>query len=133
MGGSKRLKLLLDTHIWFYLENDISKLSGKLLHEIYKSEVFVSGFSIWELSMLDKKGRLQFCNDLELWIEKSMNRNQIQIIFPNQKILIESTKLNWDHRDPADRIIVATAIVENLKLATHDKKIINSNLIEVVD
>lgn len=126
--------ILIDTHILLWLEGDVTKLSDSLLIEINNSEIiYISSFSVWEIYLKVKQGKLKLTINFDDWINNIQTRNLYKFINPNLEILRKSIDLNWEHRDPADRIIVATGLVENLKLATHDKKIINSNLIEVVN
>lgn len=126
------MKVLIDTHIWFYIENDLSKITDNLLAKISSSYLSISSFSIWELAMLEKKNRLRFNQPINEWIESSIKRHDIEIINPNHQILLKSVQLEWDNPDPADRIIISTAIENNIPLITFDKKIINSKLIETI-
>lgn len=126
-------KILIDTHIWIFLVKERWKLSENLLEEFFLNDLFLSGFSLWEVSMLEARGRIKFKEPIREWISRNLKRNNISIIYPQKEIFLLSNELNIDNSDPADRIIIATGLEHNLKLATHDKKIINSNLIEIVN
>lgn len=126
------MNLLLDTHIWIKLESDVNDLSENLIHKINNSNLFVSDFSIWEIALLLKRNRLKLNTNLRSWVIDSCNFYKIEIIPNKSETLINSVDLAWNNNDTADRIIIATALENKLKLATHDRKIISSNLIEIV-
>lgn len=125
--------ILIDTHILLWLFDNPYKLSESLLDQVYKNDVFVSSISAWEISMKIQQNKLSVGEPVRKWWVEAVNQFNLRVTDVNTEILITSNEINWEHRDPADRIIVATALIENLRLATHDKRIINSNLVEVVN
>jgi len=123
--------LLLDTHIWIWLMSGHPKLnSPKFLKLIDKkvstSSIQISAISVWEIAMLEARGRLSFpltCSD---WIHKALNAPGISLVPLSPEIAIESSRLPDDfHGDPADRIIVATARILGATLVTQDTHILN--------
>ena len=75
--------------------------------------------------MLVEKGRLHFLLDVETWIERSLQLPGMQLLAFSPKIAIETARLPQPmHKDPADRILVATALIENLQLVTLDREIL---------
>jgi PIN domain nuclease of toxin-antitoxin system len=76
--------------------------------------------------MLVQKGRLVLTPDIETWISANLKRPvELEAISP--AICIASSRLPEFHGDPADRLIVATALTLGLPLITADKKIIEWN------
>ncbi len=123
--------LLLDTHVWlWYTEGVKGALSSTVIAEIdaARSEhcLFVSSISVWEIGMLFAKGRITLSSPLNQWVSDSLTNANLRLQPLDADIALESTLLPGDpHGDPADRFLVATARVKNLRLVTHDLKIID--------
>jgi len=122
--------LLLDTHIWLWLLEgyDILYNSG-VLENIEKaashSKLRVSLISLWEVAMLEAKGRIRFNVNCLDWLTEALKAPGLSILEMTPEIAVLSAKLPGDfHGDPADRIIIASAITHNASLVTKDKKII---------
>lgn len=120
--------LLLDTHIWIWLINGENSLSKKLIKAInetaQKNALFISAISLWEVSMLEAKGKIAFERPCIDWINSALKAPGINLVGLNPSIAVESCNLpNSFHGDPADRIIIATSRIEGHTLVTYDKKI----------
>lgn len=122
---------VLDTQSLLWWINSSRKLSkkarNKIQSEIKKDEhLLVSSISIWEISLLIKRGRLKLTMDIFSWVEKIESLPYIQFIPVDNKIAAKSVMLpNPLHDDPADRIIIATSLLYGATLITSDKKILN--------
>ncbi len=120
--------MLLDTHALVWLDEGNSKLGEQALSLIDQSlqskALFVASISFWEIAMLVAKGRLEMQMSVALW-RQSLIENGLQEIALNGSIAIQSALLTNFHGDPADRIIVATAIESTLTLCTADKQILS--------
>lgn len=122
--------ILLDTHTWIWLFNGSTELSQDAIEQIdiaaNRGKVFISAISVWELSMLVAKNRVNLSQSLHKWVQDSLNQPGVNLSPILPEIAIESSFLPGNfHGDPADRIIVATARINNLMLLTRDKKIIS--------
>ena len=120
--------IILDTHIWFqYINDGPENLSDEIRTAIRDSDVLgVSIISCWEIAMLVSKQRLRFSIDVQDWISKALKYKGIKLIELTPEIAVLSSRLPGDfHKDPADRIIVASSIKLGSPLCTHDQKIIN--------
>lgn len=121
--------ILLDTHVWIWYVNgskDLSKIARKTITgAMYHNEAHLAAISLWEICMLDKKKRIILEMPCLEWINQSIQLTRLRILAMTPNIAIESCHLPGDfHDDPADRMIVATARVENLTLITRDKNIL---------
>ena len=129
--------LLLDTCaiIWDALEP--SKLSKNaktaIVNADKNSHLIISDISIWEISMLIKKKRIQVETTATKLIKLYLQTRNISVQSITPEIAELSVNLDSTiNKDPADRIIAATSIVLNAKLVTSDKNLIKNELVETV-
>jgi PIN domain nuclease of toxin-antitoxin system len=88
--------------------------------------LFVSVISVWEVGLLDSKGRISLSMDCERWIKAALATPGLELAPLTPSIAILSTRLPGEfHGDPADRILVATARMEGAHLLTKDQKILD--------
>lgn len=118
--------ILIDTHVLIYLLFDPGRL-GVRTREIIGAEwprgnVAVSAITFWEVAMLHSKGRLTLLRDIEGWRVSLLDGGLIEIPVDGA-IGIRADGLADFHADPADRIIVATAM-EGHRLVTADRRIL---------
>lgn len=130
MPSANELPLLLDTHVWFWmLEGEEGVLAASAIEAIEAGAgaggILISAISIWELALLDQRGRLRFRTDIEDWVSGGLSSPGTRLAELSAKILIESTRLPGTlHRDPADRMLVATARHMGARLVTRDRAIL---------
>lgn len=122
--------ILLDTHTWIWLFSGSRELSQATIELINKAgkqgKVFISAISMWELSMLAAKNRITLSKSISQWVEESLGQPGVNLALLSPQIAIESSFLPGDfHGDPADRIIIATARIEDLVLLTRDRQILS--------
>jgi PIN domain nuclease of toxin-antitoxin system len=122
--------VILDTHIWVWLNNGSSELSkssiGRIERAAVSGEVYIPAIVVWEVATLAAKGRLTFKKPVRQWIEEALSQQGVTLIPLLPSIAIESTELPGEfHADPADRLIVASARIEGLPLMTRDSKILD--------
>jgi PIN domain nuclease of toxin-antitoxin system len=98
-------------------------LIGKAAKE---NALFVSAITLWEMSMLVAKEKIILDMPVLEWILKGLRAPGINLVPLTPQIAVESCQLQGKfHGDPADRIIVATARIEELTLITRDQKILD--------
>ena len=115
--------LLLDTHIWIRWHNpqpNSLALPQNLITLIETSErVVISAISCWELGQLVKRTRVKLSLSLEEWVEATIEED-IEILPIGRFIATKAAQLPEHHRDPADRIIIATALAYDAYLVSLD-------------
>jgi PIN domain nuclease of toxin-antitoxin system len=121
--------IMLDTHtlVW-WANGDESQLSIVAQKAISAhtgdGEIAISSISAWEIAMLVERGRLALSMSVDQWLETLGKISQIRFIPVDNRIAVASTQLPGDfHRDPADRMIVATSRGLSAPLITADQKI----------
>ncbi len=128
------MNLLLDTHIALWAITDSPKLSGKAraMIESPKSSVWISAATIWEIAIKHSLGRAEMPvsgQDALRYFNDSGYR--FLPVEPEHAAAVDD--LPPHHRDPFDRILVAQALVEPMRLMTHDPMVAryNDTIIEV--
>lgn len=130
--------LVLDTHIliwWVSADTSLSKQAAKKINDTLKTdgEILISSISAWEIAMLIEKGRLVLSMEVESWLDEVSQIDGVRFIPVDNEIGIKATKLPGEfHKDPADRIIVATARQLALPLITADDKIIDYQHVKTI-
>lgn len=133
--------IVLDTHVWIWLltgdkQIENSKCLSYIENAVKYSNIKISAISVWEIGMLETKGRIKFPVDCLDWVNKALNAPGISLEPLTPEIAIESSRLPGKfHGDPADRIIAATTRKLGAVLITRDKNIISygkQNLLKVI-
>ena len=118
--------ILLDTHVLIWSRQPYSPVGPqcRLLIEkaLAENDVAVSSFTFWEIAMLSDKGRLDVARDIFSWRNSLLEEGLFEIPVDGE-IGIRANNLPNFHPDPADRIIVATAM-EGHRLITADDLIL---------
>lgn len=116
------MKLLLDTHtvIWFLNgdKNPSEKAKNYILN--IQNEKFVSIASIWEVAIKISLGKLSFNKGTKGFV-KLIEDNGFIILPIEINHIIELEKLSYYHRDPFDRIIISSAMADELTVVTKDE------------
>ena len=118
--------MLLDTQaaLWFRLGDPMLGPQSKAeIERAWQSgEVAVSAITFWEVAMLKDKGRITFPDNVQLWRREQLAQGWIEIPV-NGEIAARAGQLPDIHGDPADRLIIATAL-EGHQLVTSDRRIL---------
>ena len=116
--------ILLDTHAWLWWLGGDPQLSQVARDAIEAAattaQVAVSSISMWEVSMLARRGRLRLASPPRNWIAAATALDHTTVIPVDAEIALLATELPEHHRDPADRFLVATALHHGLHLVTRD-------------
>jgi len=124
---------MLDTHTWIWWMSDSTDLSSAEREALNSLDPdhrpVISNISLWEFGNLVGMGRLEIDGTIEDWLSVAASPATVKIQPITPGIVAEMNRLpDSFHRDPADRLIVATARALNLQLATKDRKIRKSRL-----
>ncbi len=116
--------ILLDTHIWVWWANRDARIPPAIAHQLTAREsagLGVSAISCWEVAKLVEYKRLSLKLPVQDWIAQALAYPGIQLLPLTPEIAVESTQLPSPfHKDPSDQIIVATARIYDVELATCD-------------
>jgi PIN domain nuclease of toxin-antitoxin system len=117
--------IVLDTHAWVWWAADRSRLSRRARSAIEaERRLAISDVSVWEVAMLVAKGRLRLDRSATDWLEHAAALDRLEVVAIRPGIAVRSTQLGHAFQgDPADRLIVATALVEGASLVTKDDRI----------
>ncbi|PND30628.1 VapC toxin family PIN domain ribonuclease [Achromobacter pulmonis] len=120
--------IVLDTHVliwWAAGDPQLSRAARDAIEaEAQDGEILVSAISAWEVAMLAKAGRLALTMEAEAWLDTVAQVRAIRFVPVDVGISIQSVQLPGEfHKDPADRIIVATARRHSAPLISADMKI----------
>jgi len=121
--------IVLDTHvlIWWVsgaTEQLSTAAQQAIRQEMEHGKIVVSSISAWELAMLVTKGRLALSMDVAEWLGCVGQIESVSFVPVDNTIAVKSTELPSEfHKDPADRLIVATARRLAAPLVTADEKI----------
>lgn len=132
MGGGDRRDaggrplLLLDTSVLLWLRRGDDRLGTIARRDIERAwkadELAVSAISFWEVAMLVRKGRIRLTDDVHAWRRENLEQGVVEIPIDGD-IGVRAAGLTDFHADPADRLIVATALAGH-SLVTSDQRIL---------
>lgn len=120
--------IVLDTHVLLWMDRDDAALGARAREQLSyawsQGQVAVSAISFWECAMLAQRGRITLPTEPEIWRAELLQAG-IHEIPLDGRIAQRATRLEGMHRDPADRFIVATAILNEATLLTADQNILS--------
>ena len=115
--------IILDTHIWiWYINRELDRFPSSWLEIIETAnQVGISPVSCYEVALAQQRGRLLLPCPLEQWFQEALEPSGISILPLTPEISSCAVNLSPIHKDPFDRIIIATAIEYQAKLASIDR------------
>jgi PIN domain nuclease of toxin-antitoxin system len=132
------MSIVLDTHVLVWWVSDPGRLSPALLSHLKaasaEAPLLVPDICLWEIATLVSLGRLRLTLPLSVWLARATAPPLVEVVPISAEIAAEVAALpDSFHRDPGDRLIVATARVMGLPLATVDGRIRSSGLVALLD
>ena len=122
-------RLLLDTHIVLWLDSGddrLRKSTRVLIDDCWRNggAIVLSAVTAWEVALLVDAGRIDLDCPVEAWIERFLGRPGVEAAPLEHRAACRSYRLHHlEHRDPADRLLIATAIELACPLVTYDERI----------
>jgi PIN domain nuclease of toxin-antitoxin system len=120
--------ILLDTHVIIWLAQGTAiatEAQGEIHRASQEETVFISAISAWEIAQLAVRGRVSMQMAPGQWIDRFIATTGCSALPLTAESAIAAALLPPIHRDPADRFLIATAMLNDLALITRDTKILD--------
>lgn len=126
--------ILLDTNALLHLVADPERLNEHAYAVLadQRNDLYVSAASAWEVSIKTRIGRFDGEPLLSAWNDVLVEMNAADLPIDSADAAMAG-RLNWPHKDPFDRMIVAQAARRGLTIATSDRQVIGGALTSVLD
>ena len=114
--------IVLDTHIWiWFINQEFERFPTHWQEAIATSEIVaISPVSCYEVAIAQQRGRLELPCTTELWLQEALEPSGITLFPITAQIAYKAVNLSPVHKDPFDRLIIATTVVHKAKLASID-------------
>ena len=114
--------IVLDTHIWiWFILQEFERFPSNWRDVIETADtVAISPVSCYEVALAEQKGRLQLPCNTELWLQDALEPSGIKLLPITAQIAYKAVSLSPIHKDPFDRLIIATTLINKAKLASID-------------
>ncbi len=116
--------IVLDTHalLWWTLAPEkLSSSAAEVCERMERDGGFASSISMWELGVKIRNGKLDLGFPFEEFVGRVEEGGVVELLPVDTSIWVRTATLDWEHRDPADRVIVATALQLRLPILTKDE------------
>ncbi|WP_016872930.1 type II toxin-antitoxin system VapC family toxin [Chlorogloeopsis fritschii PCC 9212] len=121
------MKIVLDTCalIWWSLDPErLSQSAKKVCNQMEREKNgIVPSIAIWEIAIKIKNKKLDLGVNLNEYVASLKQSSVVRIVPIDEDVWLESVKLEWSHRDPVDRVVVALATSNQASIITADKEI----------
>jgi len=122
------MKYLLDTHValWVLKGEPISKNAREILDDV-TVEVFVSIASAWEVAIKIGTGKLKYSGGIRAFLD-DIKLNEFKLLGVEESHIEQLEALEYHHRDPFDRLLIASAIAEAMTFISADENVLKYNI-----
>ena len=126
--------IVIDTHVWVWWQADPKRLSKKAARALKNAKsIGVPAICLWEFSMLVQRDRIRIDRSALEWLNDALDVPGVRIVDLTPSVAVQSTRLpSTFHNDPADRLIVATALNEGAPLISADQKFVDIPGLELI-
>ena len=117
------MSYLIDTHValWVLKGEPISEAAKSILDDV-TAEVFVSMASAWEIAIKVSTGKLKYVGGVKAFLD-DVKLNEFKLLGIEESHVELVEKLEYHHRDPFDRLLIATAIAEDMTFLSSDENV----------
>jgi len=128
------MKLLLDTHVFIWLDTNPSKLSQTALAlcENPDNQLFLSIASVWEIQIKVQLQKLHLDVELAEMVTVQQEENGLSILPIELENIYNLNSLPFHHKDPFDRVILSQALTNNMQLISADSNFSQYDMIETI-
>lgn len=119
------MKILLDTHVWLWLQAAPERLSEHALAQLRDgaNELYLSAASGWEIAIKHALGKLPLPEPPERYVPSRLETSGMAALPVAMRHTLRVADLPDHHRDPFDRLLVAQAQLESMRLMTVDPRV----------
>ena len=117
-------RVLLDTSAllyWTLRPEALPERARRAIEDAAADEVVVSAISLWEVGLKAQRGTLDLGLPFAVYVERLRRVDRLTLAPVDAPVWLRVVALPWEHRDPADRVIVATAEMLGVPLVTSDE------------
>ena len=116
------MRALIDTStfLWFISGNDKISVNARNSIAELENEILISEASLWEIAIKTSLGKLELLLPFDQFVSEHLEQNSINILQIKNDHLLKVIELDFHHRDPFDRLIIAQGISEQIPLITND-------------
>lgn len=117
------MNVLIDTHVFLWLNEAPEKLSASALQLCERSDVrlYLSLVSVWEIQIKQQLGKLSLSTPWQTMIQRQQQDNELKLLPIELSHIEQLQALPAVHRDPFDRLLIAQAIQESMTIVTSDQ------------
>ena len=126
--------IVLDTHVWIWWAAGARKLTKRARVRIESAErILVPAICAWEVAMLVDRRRLELDRPVLTWLRQAIDLPAVELAPLTPEVAVRAAGLGGGFPgDPADRLIVATALEHRGPLVTMDERLRNSGIVESI-
>lgn len=116
------MQALLDTNafLWFIAGSDRLSSNARNYIADFENDLVISAASLWEIAIKTSLGKLELLSPFDQLIPSQLEKNAIAILSIELTHLTKTIDLEFHHRDPFDRLIIAQGITEKIPIITSD-------------
>ncbi len=119
------MRLLLDTHVWLWMQAEPEKLGSqaRALIEDAGNELLFSAASVWEIAIKVGVGKLQLPEPVSTYVPSRMQSSGVSALAVSHAHAAAVADLPRHHRDPFDRLLVVQAMSESVPILSSDAQL----------
>ena len=124
-GAFPLMQALLDTCALVWAARDLDSLGdeARIIVDDVSNDLLVSSISLWEIALKVEKGKLDLGLPVRDFVGTLREMDNLEMLPVTTEIWLRNVELDWEHRDPADRTIVATAAMHDAPIVTKDERL----------